>query len=401
MNATEISNTTTSVSDASQWDADHVMTTYARFPVQFVRGEGVHLWDVQGKKYIDFLAGIAVCSVGHCHPYLTKALQDQAATLLHVSNLYLTEPQARLARRLVELSDFERVFFCNSGAEANEGAIKIARKYGKGIKENKTKIITNTNSFHGRTLAAVTATGQPKYSESFAPLPPNFVYVPFNDLGALEEAMGNDVCAVMLEPIQGEGGIIPATVAYLEKARELCDKHQALLVFDEVQTGMGRTGKLWAYQQYGVIPDVVTSAKGLGGGVPIGAILARGTAATTLVPGDHGSTFAGNPLATTAANAVLDILADENLLENARNVGAMMARELESIGKVRGMGLMIGVGLDKPIAKEVVKAALEKGLALNAPNERTLRIVPPLTLTESEARAGIAILKEAIAALDS
>jgi acetylornithine/N-succinyldiaminopimelate aminotransferase len=375
------------------------MTTYARFPVQFVRGEGVHLWDVNGKKYTDFLAGIAVCSVGHCHPYLTKKLQEQAGTLLHVSNLYLTEPQARLARRLVELSDFERVFFCNSGAEANEGAIKIARKYGKGLRENKTRIITNTNSFHGRTLAAVTATGQPKYSEPFAPLPPNFVYVPFNDLVALEEAMGSDVCAVMLEPIQGEGGIIPATTAYLQKARELCDKHQSLLVFDEVQTGMGRTGKLWAYQQYGVIPDVITSAKGLGGGVPIGAILARGMAATTLVPGDHGSTFAGNPLATTAANAVLDILADENILENARTVGAMMASELASIGKVRGMGLMIGVGLDKPIAKDVVKKALEHGLILNAPNERTLRIVPPLTLTESEAMAGMDILKAAIAAI--
>jgi predicted acetylornithine/succinylornithine family transaminase len=295
---------TTTAGDAKTWDDAHVMTTYARQPVEFVRGEGTHLYDADGREYLDFLSGIAVCTVGHSHPVLTKALHDQAATLLHVSNLYLTEPQARLARRLVELSDFERVFFCNSGAEANEAALKIARKFGRTTGgEQKTGIVTATNSFHGRTIATVTATGQPKYSKDFAPLPAGFSYVPFNDIEALRDAVTHDTAAIMLEPIQGEGGIRMATREYLQAAREIADAHGALLIFDEVQTGVGRTGNLWAYQRSGVVPDVMTLAKGLGGGVPIGACLARGAAAETLKPGDHGSTFAGNPLAAAAGNA--------------------------------------------------------------------------------------------------
>lgn len=383
-------------SESRQWDASHVMTTYARQPVEIVRGEGCWLFDTDGKRYLDFLSGIAVCSVGHAHPYLTKAIADQAATLLHASNLYLTQPQARLARRLIELSDFERVFFCNSGAEANEAAIKLARKYGRSVAESKVRIVTATNSFHGRTLAAVTATGQPKYHEPFAPLPPGFDYVPFNDLEALEAALTDDTCAVLLEPIQGESGVHPATPEYLAKARALCDKYGALLIFDEVQTGVGRTGKMWGYQQYGVIPDVMTLAKGLGGGVPIGACLARGVAAETLKPGDHGSTFAGNPLCTAAANAVLDILADERLTQNAATVGAYLKEKLGALGAPRGMGLMIGLELDKPIAKKVVAEARALGLIVNATSDTTLRIIPPLTLTKELADEGVNLLAQAI-----
>jgi predicted acetylornithine/succinylornithine family transaminase len=393
---------------AQAWDADHVMTTYARFPVTFVRGEGAYLFDPQGRHYLDFLSGIAVCAVGHAHPYLTRALQEQAATLLHVSNLYLTEPQARLARRLVELSDFERVFFCNSGAEANEAALKLARKHGRkhgrATRESKTGVVTALNSFHGRTIATVTATGQPKYSKDFAPLPAGFQYVPFNDVEALRAAVNDETAAILLEPIQGEGGVKPATPDYLRAARELADRHGALLIFDEVQTGVGRTGSLWAYQRYGVVPDVMTLAKGLGGGVPIGACLARGTAAETLKPGDHGSTFAGNPLAATAANAVLDILADEGLTQNARTVGAHLASELTAlrdrfpgvVGGVRGMGLMLGVEMLRPVAKLAVRKALEVGLVANATGDDTIRLLPPLTLTAEQATEGVRLLGEAI-----
>jgi predicted acetylornithine/succinylornithine family transaminase len=299
------------------------MTTYARFGVTFVRGEGAYLFDANGKRYLDLLSGIAVCSVGHCHPYMTRAFAGAGGDALHVSNLYLTEPQARLARRLIELSDFERVFFCNSGAEANEAALKIARKRGRGIRESKTNIITAKNSFHGRTIATVTATGQPKYSEAFAPLPGGFSYVPFNDIDALREAVTDDTAAIMIEPIQGEGGIIPATAEYVQAARELADKHDALLIFDEVQTGVGRTGTLWAYQGLGVVPDVMTLAKGLGGGVPIGACLARGRRRRRWFRAIRDD-VRGNPLATAAANAVLDILADEELTANARETGAYL-----------------------------------------------------------------------------
>ena len=391
--------------NASQWDADHVMTTYARQPVEFVRGNGVHLYDAEGREYLDFLAGIAVCLVGHSHPYLTRAIQEQAAQLLHVSNLYLTENQARLARRLVELSDFERVFFCNSGAEANEAAIKIARKFGRTTGgESKTNIVTALNSFHGRTIATVTATGQPKYSKDFAPLPAGFSYVPFNDIDALTASVDENTCAILLEPIQGEGGIHPATPAYLHAARQLADKFGALLIFDEVQTGMGRTGRLWAYQRYGVVPDVLTSAKGLGGGVPIGACLARGRAAEVFKPGDHGSTFAGNLLSCAAANAVLDILADEDLIANARKMGAYFIQKIaelrerhpDLVGDARGMGLMLGLQIKKPIARKAVGFALQRGLVTNATGDDTIRFLPPLTVTEADVDTGMALLEAAL-----
>lgn len=402
--ATKVTAPTTEA-QARTWDAAHVMKTYARQPVTFVRGEGARLFDADGRSYLDFLSGIAVCSVGHCHPYLTRALQEQAATLLHVSNLYLTEPQARLARRLMELSDFERVFFANSGAEANEAAIKIARKRGHRIAgEAKTGIVTALNSFHGRTIATVTATGQPKYQKDFAPLPGGFSYVPFNDVEALRQAVTDGTAAILLEPVQGEGGIHPATSAFMQAARELADTHNALLIFDEVQTGMGRTGRMWAYQQYGVVPDVMTLAKGLGGGVPIGACLARGEAAEVFAPGDHGSTFAANPLSTTAANAVLDIIIDENLLENARRVGAyltarlgeMRQRHPDLIGGVRGFGLMLGVEIKKPIARAIVSEALRQGLVVNATGDDTIRLLPPLTITERDADEAMRLLEKSI-----
>ncbi|MBC8101630.1 MAG: acetylornithine transaminase [Cytophagales bacterium] len=396
---------TEEISNAKAWDTAHVMMTYSRQPAQFVRGAGARLYDADGREYLDLLSGIAVCSVGHCHPYLTKALQEQAGTLLHVSNIYLTEPQARLARRLVELSDFERVFFCNSGAEANEAALKIARKFGRTTGgELKTGIITADNSFHGRTIATITATGQPKYSRDFAPLPAGFSYVPFNDIDALRAAVNRDTAAILLEPVQGEGGIRPATLGYLRAARELADQHGALLIFDEVQTGVGRTGTLWAYQRYGIVPDIMTLAKGLGGGIPIGACLARGAAAETLKPGDHGSTFAGNPLAATAANAVLDILADEHLTDNARRVGAHLITRLaelqgkypQILGGVRGLGLMLGIEVRNGAARKIVAAALEAGLVLNATGDDTLRLLPPLTLTTAEADEAMARLEKAI-----
>ena len=408
MQTTQTNEEIIAMGQVKAWDDAHVMSTYKRQPVEFVRGDGVYLFDTAGRKYLDLLAGIAVCSVGHAHPYLTNAIATQAATLLHTSNLYLTAPQARLARRLCELSDFDRVFFCNSGAEANECAIKIARKFGKaGGNDKKHRIVTAKNSFHGRTLATVTATGQPKYSQPFAPLPAGFDYVPFNNPYALASVVNEETAAILLEPIQGEGGIIPASDVFLQTARRLADKFGALLIFDEVQTGVGRTGKLWGYQNYGVVPDIMTLAKGLGGGVPIGACLTRGMASETLVPGDHGTTFGGNPLATTAANAVLDILADEHLTRNAETVGAFLQQALQQlihtfpaiIGEVRGAGLMLGIGLKQPVARQIVANALEWGLILNATSDDTLRLVPPLILTEAQASDAVALLTQALAAL--
>jgi acetylornithine/N-succinyldiaminopimelate aminotransferase len=380
-------------------DEAHVMHTYARLPVTFVRGQGAKLWDADGKEYLDFLAGIAVNGVGHCHPRVVQAIQEQAATLIHTSNLYYTAPQARLAAKLTEISDFERVFFCNSGAEANEAAIKIARKHGKAVGDaDKFEIVTAHRSFHGRTLATVTATAQPKYQAPFTPLPPGFHYVPFNDIEALEAAVSDRTCAVLLEPIQGEGGVYPAHKSYLEAARALCDQYGALLIFDEVQTGVGRTGKWWAYEHYGVVPDVMTLAKSLGGGVPIGACLARGEAAETLVPGDHGSTFAGNPLAACAALAVLETVEEEHLLANAHAMGEYLVHRLNEprlrakISDIRAVGLMIGVELTRPVAKQVQRDALAHGLILNAIGDNVLRLLPPLIVTQADIDRAMEVL---------
>ncbi len=394
-----------STSTELQYDA-HIMHTYARFPVTFVRGEGMYLWDADGKRYLDFLAGIAVNGVGHCHPKVVAAIQKQCATLMHTSNLFHTEPQEKLANELIATTngDFEAMFFCNSGAEANEAAIKVARKHGKRDGQNRTKIITATNSFHGRTYGALSATAQPKYQAAFAPVVPDFVYVPFNDLEALQDAMDDTVCAVMLEPIQGEGGVYPADREYLKHARTLCDHFGAMLIFDEIQTGMGRTGEWWAYQYFKVTPDIITSAKALGGGLPIGACIARGDAATTLVPGDHGSTFAGNAVACASALAVIDVIRSENLVNNAAARGEYLHRRLMfelagHITEVRCIGLMVGIELREPTAKKVVSEALKLGLVINATGDTTLRLLPPLIVTREQIEEAVGILEEAFKAV--
>jgi len=380
-------------------DDDYLLHVYARLPITLVRGQGSRVWDANGKEYLDFLAGIAVNSLGHCHPKLVQAIQEQAATLMHTSGYYYTAPVAKLAEKLVSISGMDRAFFGNSGAEANECAIKIARKYAKSHGgPSKYGIVAAQKSFHGRTMATVTATGQPKYSEPFAPVVQGFTHVPFNDIAALEAAVTDDTCAILLEPIQGEGGIYPAHKPYLEAARALCEQHNALLIFDEVQTGIGRTGKWFAYEHYGVIPDILTSAKALGGGFPIGACLARGEAAETLVPGDHGSTYGGNPLACAASLAVLETIEEEHLLANAHAMGAYFVHRLNEapfrakIADIRAVGLMLGVELAAPDAKRVLMEAMERGLLLSAIGDHTLRIVPPLNVTQADIDQAVEIL---------
>lgn len=399
----EITGEDISADEVKAWDAQYVMHTYARLPVVFVRGEGARLWDTQGKQYLDFLAGIAVDSLGHCHPNMVRAVQQQAGTLIHTSNLYYTIPQAKLAKKLCEISGMEKVFFCNSGAEANEAALKIARKHGKAKGEHKYKIVTATGSFHGRTMATVTATAQPKYQEPFRPLVPGFDYVPFNDVDALRNMVSEETCAVMLEPIQGESGINVATPAFLQAARDACDRQGALLILDEVQSGMARTGRWWAHESYGVKPDIMTVAKGLGGGLPIGCCMARSEAAETLVPGDHGSTFAGNPLATSAALAVIETIEQDHLRENTGRVGSYLMDSLRrapfacAIGEVRGQGLMIGAQLNERIAKGIVGEALKRGLVINAVGDHVLRFLPPLIVNERDVDEAVEILAAAFA----
>lgn len=386
-----------------EWDAQYVMNTYARQPIVFVRGEGARLWDAEGREYLDFLAGIAVCGVGHCHPRVARAIADQAHTLVHISNLYHNPLQSALAKRLCELSGMEKAFFCNSGAEANEAAIKIARKWGKQQKgPDCHEIITFHGSFHGRTLATVTATAQPKYQEPFTPLPEGFHYVTVNDIEALDNALTDQTCAVMIEPIQGESGIRVVAPGFLAAIRALCDEAGVLMICDEVQSGMGRTGTFLASANAGVTPDIVTLAKSLAGGVPMGACLARGTAATTLVPGDHGSTFGGQPLACAAALAVLDVMEEEGLLQNALQIGNYFQNELRRLQtalpsilqEVRGTGLMIGLELTVPAAKTVLKRLLEQGIIANAVGDTVLRFLPPLIVTEADCDRVVSVLEQ-------
>lgn len=385
--------------EIKQLDADYLLPVYARLPITLVRGAGVKVWDANGKEYLDFLAGIATNALGHCHPKMVAAIQEQAATLIHTAGYYFTAPVAKLAQKLTQVSGMDRVFFGNSGAEAVECAIKISRKYAKSHGgPEKYKIVAAQKSFHGRTMAAVTATGQPKYQEPFLPMVQGFSHVPFNDIEALTAAVTDDTCAVILEPIQGEGGVYPAHKPFLEAARALCDHHQALLIFDEVQTGIGRTGKWFAYEHYGVVPDIITSAKALGGGFPIGACLARGEAATTLVPGDHGSTYGGNPLACATALAVLNTIEEEHLLANAHAMGAYFVHRLnephfrDKVADIRALGLMIGVELKAPDAKRVLMESMERGLLMSAIGDYTLRLVPPLNITQSDIDAVLEIL---------
>ncbi len=391
-----------SYSQVSELDQQYLLQVYRRFPALIVRGDGVWLYDDQGNRYLDFLAGIAVCNVGHCHPKLVRAIQAQAEKLMHVSNFLLTEPPARLAQRLCEISGMERVFFTNSGAEAAETAIKLARKYANHIKKTPDyEILVVETSFHGRTMGALTATAQPKYQEPFAPLLPGFRALPPDDFDALESAFNERTAGMMLEPIQGEGGVRPLSDDYLRRVRELCDQYGALMMVDEVQAGMGRTGKWFAYQHAGVMPDVVLSAKGLGGGFPIGACLMRGIACEVFQPGDHGTTYGGNPLACSAGLAVIEIIEQENLCANAERVGEYLASRLHAlkeqgapIDHVRGRGLMRGVVLSQPIARAVVQKAFEHRLILNAIGDTVLRIVPPLVLTEAEVDIAVDILNQ-------
>ena len=376
----------------------YLANTYARFPVVLERGEGCRVWDVEGKEYLDFVAGIAVCALGHCHPAVVQAVQAQAAKLLHVSNLYYIEPQIRLAELLCEHTFADRVFFCNSGAEANEAAIKLVRKYAKEHRgPERTEIITMEGGFHGRTVATITATAQAKYQMGFEPLLPGFRYVPFDDLAAVERAVGPRTAAILVEPIQGEGGIRVPTEGYLQGLRKLCDDTGPLLIFDEVQTGIGRTGRLFAYEHWGVEPDIMALAKALGGGLPIGAMLAKEEVAASFTPGTHAATFGGNPLVTAAAFATLKTVLEEDLAARSAEMGGHLLHELQTVQAahravkvVRGKGLLIGVELDREV-RPVLTRCLDQGLLLSSAGEKVIRFAPPLTVSAQEVSQAVGV----------
>ena len=382
---------------------NYLMHTYNRFPVAIRKGRGMKVWDTDGKEYLDFLGGVAVNCLGHCHPKVVVAIQKQAQRLIHISNYFHIESQTKLAKILVNNSFAEKVFFCNSGAEANEAAIKLARRYFKEtVGQNKFEFITAINSFHGRTLATLSATGQEKFKKGFDPLVPGFKHVEFNDIEAIEKAITKNTCAVMLEPIQGESGVKIPDPDYMRDVRKLCDRHGILLILDEVQTGMGRTGKLFAYEHYGIIPDIMTLAKGLAGGVPIGAMLATNKIAAAFEPGTHGSTFGGNPLACSAALATIDVLLEGDfILDQCRRMGKYFKKRLEDMKKevpsiiadVRGMGLLVGMELTRDGAP-LVKACMEKGALINCTAGNILRFMPPLIITEKDIDHLIDILEQ-------
>lgn len=392
--------------DIMALDETYIIKTYARLPLVLVKGDGVRVWDQAGKEYLDFVAGLAVNSLGHCHPGVVAAIREQAGVLMHCSNLYYTLPQVALAKWLVEHTPFDRVFFCNSGAEAVEAGLKLARKYaskkrGPGCYE----IVVAEGSFHGRTYGAVTATGQPKYHKGFEPLVPGFKYIPFNDVRALEQTVSDKTAAVLLEPVQGEGGVYPASLQFLQAARRITSDRGVLLIFDEVQCGLGRTGRLLAQEHYGVSSDLTCLAKALGGGFPVGALLATAEAASGFGPGDHASTFGGNPLAAAAALAAVNALVKDRLIENSASVGGYFGQKLRALGEetgviteVRGLGLMLGAVTSLP-AKEVVLACQERGLLVNAVKDDTLRFVPPLTVKEEDVDKAVGILREALLAV--
>jgi acetylornithine/N-succinyldiaminopimelate aminotransferase len=378
----------------------HLMANYSRLPVLFVHGRGTRLWDDSGKEYVDFVSGLGACVAGHCHAEIIAAVARQVSQLIHVTNLYYTRPQGELAEMLARYTFAERAFFCNSGAEANEAAIKLARKYMREVrKEDRYKIVSALKSFHGRTYGALAATGQPAKAEPFCPMPQGFSHVPFNDLEALEEAVDESTCAVLLEPVQGEGGVYVAEPSYLEGAWEICRRKGALFILDEVQTGMGRTGALFAHEHYGVTPDVMTVAKGLAGGLPIGALLASAEAAKGFAPGDHGSTFGGNPVVCAAALAVMMVLREEQLVENAARVGAYfkerlleLQRATGAFSEVRGIGLMLAAELKDPAAKDTVLSCLENGYVVNNIGDNILRFLPPLSISTREVDGLIEVL---------
>jgi acetylornithine/N-succinyldiaminopimelate aminotransferase len=387
-----------------EWSAKYHTPNYGRTPLVLVRGEGTRVWDSDNREYLDFTTGIAVTGLGHCHPVITGAIREAAATLLHVSTIFHNAPQVHLAKLLVEHSFADRVFFCNSGAEANEAALKVVRKYAKErLSTDRYEVIATNNSFHGRTLATVSATGQPKYHHGFEPLMPGFKHVPYNDLRAMERALDSHTAAILVEPIQGEGGVNIPDDGYLAGLRKLCDDSGALLVFDEVQTGVGRTGRLWAYQHWGVEPDVMTLAKALANGIPIGAMLCREDVASALTAGSHGSTFAGSAFVTSVALATLTTIIGDKLPERAEHRGRELmdgARELQKklpvIKEVRGRGLLIGIELTKP-AGPVMDACREAGLLVLTAGEKVVRLAPPLIVESADCKRALEILGGALA----
>ena len=381
----------------------YIMSTYKRFPVVLVRGAGAKVWDSSGKEYLDFVAGIAVCSLGHSHPKVVEAIKKQVEILTHVSNLYHIEQQILYAKKLMENSFADKAFFCNSGAEANEAAIKLARKYAyENMGKGKYELITMKDSFHGRTMATVTATGQTKFHVGFAPLLDGFNYVPFDNVSALRGAITDKTCGVLLEPIQGEGGVRIPDDKYLSEVRKVCDEKGILMIFDEVQVGMGRTGTLFAYEHYNVEPDIVTLAKAVGNGFPIGVMMATDRVASAFQPGNHASTFGGNPLAMAAALATLDTIINDGILENVRKIGTYFIKKLHELKKessiikeIRGRGLIIGIEISID-GSQIVNACMDRGLLMNCTGGSVLRFVPPLTITEKDVDSAIAILGEVI-----
>lgn len=386
-----------------QWSESYLMDTYARYPLCLVRGEGVRVWDSDGKEYLDFTGGLVVLALGHCHPRVVGTIQEQAATLIHTSNFFHNPPTIQLAKLLVEHSFADRVFFSNSGAEANEAALKLARKYAKeAFSSDRYEIIATRNSFHGRTLATVTATGQEKYWHGFEPLMPGFKHVPYNDLRAMERAIDNRTAAILVEPLQGEGGVMVPDDGYLPGLRKLCDEAGVLLILDEIQTGMGRTGALWAYQHAGVEPDIMTVAKALANGIPIGATLATERVAGAFTRGSHGTTFGGNPFATAVGLTTLTTLLEDRLPERAAKMGRLLMDRLQAlkptrpiIREVRGRGLLIGIEMTVPAGDAIAKCR-EQGLLVLPAGENVLRLAPPLTVQETEVERALAILDSAL-----
>lgn len=386
----------------------YIMNTYKRFPIVLRKGRGMKVWSTDGKEYLDFVGGVAVNILGHCHPKVVMAIQKQAQRLLHVSNYYHIGPQIRLAKLLIQHTFADKVFFCNSGAEANEAAIKLARKYSKEhINPDRFEIITAENSFHGRTLAALTATGQEKFQKGFEPLVPGFKHVPFNDGDIIRQAITNNTCAIMLEPIQGEGGVKIPYPDYLKEVRKICDENSLLLILDEVQTGMGRTGKFFAYEHFGITPDIMTIAKGLGGGVPIGAMLATDKVASAFQPGTHASTFGGNPLVCAAAVTTIETLLEDGfILDQCNRMSEYMKERLGKLKEkfpalitdIRGLGLLIGMELKRE-CETIVNACLEKGVLVNCTTGNVLRFIPPLIVQKGDIDHLINVLEKALEGL--
>jgi len=391
------------MTDWQKLEKKYFMSTFKRMPVTLVKGKGVRVWDENGKEYLDFTAGWGVNSLGHCHPAVVDAIAEQAKTLIQASNQFYTIPQLQLAGLLIENSCLDRVFFCNSGAEANEGAVKLARRYGKLHLDGAYKVITALNSFHGRTLAMTAATGQHKFHEPYTPVPGGFVHVEYNNVGAIKKATTAQICAVMLEPIQGEGGVNVPGDDYLKAVRDWCDQKGILLILDEVQTGIGRIGTLFGYEQFGIEPDIITLAKGLGGGIPIGAFLAKEKAAV-FAPGEHGSTFGGNPLACAAGYATLKFVIKNDIPSKVKRNGAYLIAQLnrlkskyDFIVEVRGRGLLAAIQFNSDLTDKIVKSCLERGLLLNPVKPNAIRFMPPLTIAKKDIDAAISILDKALA----